>query len=186
MQLMTGFDYSGGYPFIVVRHHNGFNIVNLKTSKVQRFISEDKHLHTGRFTYIMKSRSGNAGCTIMFMSTNKNGTFRLCRMNLDFDFAATVKKIGGLPPEDMLETLSKLLDERNDLIQKLHDLEAEYPNLVNPESGEKDDDEIASIDLDQVDEAVINALDDGGEKKKLRANSLLVGDENLQGNIEGA
>jgi len=34
MQLMTGFDYSDGYPFIVVRHHHGFSIVNLKTSNV--------------------------------------------------------------------------------------------------------------------------------------------------------
>lgn len=106
MQLMTGFDYNGGYPFIIVRHHYGYYVINLKTDQVNRFISEDKHIHTGRFTYMMKSRSGNAGCTIMFMSVSKNNTFRMCRMNLDFDFAATVKKIGGLPPEDMLETLS--------------------------------------------------------------------------------
>eukprot|EP00352_Strombidinopsis_acuminata_P000938 CAMPEP_0176344152 /NCGR_PEP_ID=MMETSP0126-20121128/4487_1 /TAXON_ID=141414 ORGANISM="Strombidinopsis acuminatum, Strain SPMC142" /NCGR_SAMPLE_ID=MMETSP0126 /ASSEMBLY_ACC=CAM_ASM_000229 /LENGTH=94 /DNA_ID=CAMNT_0017690473 /DNA_START=2633 /DNA_END=2917 /DNA_ORIENTATION=- len=93
-------------------------------------------------------------------------------MNLDFDFNVTVRKIGGLPPENMLETLSKLLDERNEMTQKLRDLEAEYPQIANPELMEvNSDEEAASLDLDGLEDA----------KPALRANSILMGDANLDG-----
>jgi len=109
MQPIPGFDYNNGYPFIIVRDHEGYSLINLKDKEVQRFIDGDKTLHTSRFTFIGKARSGNAGFTFVFISILKNGTQRLGRMNLDFDFGATIKKIGGLPPDNMLETYSELL-----------------------------------------------------------------------------
>ena len=57
------------------------------------------------------------------MSNLKNGTHRLGRMNLDFDFGATIRKVGGLPPQNMLETYSELLKKEYDLKQSLKELE---------------------------------------------------------------